>query len=86
MIVDSSVVLALLFGESRADEAAHLLNENRDRLHQSSVNAAEILMRLRYPRLNFGDCFTYAAARITGMPILTFDADFAGVDVEVVGL
>jgi ribonuclease VapC len=42
--------------------------------------------RFRYPKLNFGDCFAYAAAKLTKMPLLTFDADFAGVDVDLVGL
>lgn len=125
MIVDSSVVLCLLFGESRAAEAAELLDQNAPDLHMSTVNIAETLMRLRsqsaasrldkvigefmampitpipadlahaelaasarftYPKLNFGDCFAYAAAKLQQMPLLTFDADFAGVDVRLIGL
>lgn len=125
MIVDSSVVLCLLFGEPRAMEAAELLDEHATVLHMSTVNIAETLMRLRsqvvksrlartistfkkmpitpiavdlahaelaasarftYPKLNFGDCFAYAAARLQKMSLLTFDADFAGVDVDLVGL
>ena len=125
MILDSSVVLCLLFGEPRAAEAAALLNQHATTLHISTVNIAEILMRLRsqvpktrlamtieafrkmpitpvpvdiaqaelaasarftYPKLNFGDCFAYAAAKIRKMPLLTFNANFAGVDVDLVGL
>lgn len=125
MIVDSSVVLCLLFREQRAAEAAELLNRHADDLHMSTVNMAEVLMRLRsqvakprlaatirafrrmpiapvpvdtahaelaasarftYPQLNFGDCFAYAVAKLQKMPLLTFDADFAGVDVDLVGL
>ncbi len=119
------MVLALLFKEARATEAADLLNQHAAALHMSSVNVAETLMRLRsqvdhsrltrtikafgkmpiktvsadrahaelaaaarfrYPRLNFGGCFAYATAKLQKMPLLTFDADFAAVDVEVVGL
>lgn len=125
MIVDSSVVLCLLFAEPRAVEAAELFNQHATVLHMSSVNVAETLMRLRsqvirsrlaktisafkempitpitvdlahaelaasarftYPKLNFGDCFAYAAAKLQKMPLLTFDADFAGVDVDLIGL
>jgi ribonuclease VapC len=39
--------------------------------------------RLRYP-LNLGDCFAYALAVSERCPILTLDADFRRVDVEVV--
>lgn len=125
MIVDSSVVLALLFGEPRAEEAADLMAEHSAELYMSSVNIAETLMKLNglveaskrrktiavfkkmplttvvvdylhaevaatarddYPKLNFGDCFAYAAAKLLKMPLLTFDNDFKDVDVKVVGL
>jgi len=35
-----------------------------------------------YP-LNFGDCFAYALAKSTGLPLLTLDADFRKSDIEV---
>jgi len=38
--------------------------------------------RLRYP-LNFGDCFAYALAKSTGLPLLTLDVDFRKSDIEV---
>ena len=38
--------------------------------------------RLRYP-LNFGDCFAYALAKSTGLPLLTLDADFRKSDIAV---
>ena len=38
----------------------------------------------RHPAgLNFGDCFSYALARLTGEPLLAKGADFAGTDIEV---
>jgi len=34
--------------------------------------------------LNFGDCFAYALAKSTGLPLLTLDADFRKTDILVV--
>jgi ribonuclease VapC len=39
--------------------------------------------RLRFP-LNLGDCFAYALARVERSGVLTIDADFRAVDVQVV--
>lgn len=39
--------------------------------------------RLRYARLNFGDCFAYALARREGVPLLATDRDFSTTDLEV---
>ena len=33
--------------------------------------------------LNFGDCFAYALAKSTGLPLLTLDADFRKSDIAV---
>ena len=41
--------------------------------------------RLRFP-LNLGDCFAYALAVAEGVPILTLDRDFRGVDCQVITL
>lgn len=38
----------------------------------------------RHPAaLNFGDCLTYATARLTGEPLLYVGEDFARTDLEV---
>ena len=38
----------------------------------------------RHPAaLNFGDCFTYALAQVTGLPILCVGNDFAQTDVAI---
>ena len=80
MIVDSSVVLCLLFSERRAAEAAELLNRHAAELHMSTVNIAEVLMRLRSqvakPRL----AATIRAFRrmpITPVPVDTAHAELA---------
>ena len=118
MVVDSSVVLALLWGEPFAEWAGRRLNEHRDDLVISAGNLTEVLIRLRartpdrveelrerlashglrclplderqadiaaqarlrYTRLNLGDCFAYALSVVEDCPILTLDEDFRGVD------
>lgn len=41
----------------------------------------------RHPAgLNFGDCFTYALAKVTGYPVLAKGAEFARTDIEVVAV
>jgi ribonuclease VapC len=47
MIVDSSVLLSILFGESHAIWAADQLNVHGGLLRMSTVNLAEVLIRLR---------------------------------------
>ncbi|MGH8933461.1 MAG: type II toxin-antitoxin system VapC family toxin, partial [Egibacteraceae bacterium] len=34
--------------------------------------------------LNFGDCFTYALAAVTGCPVLCVGDDFAATDLDVI--
>lgn len=41
----------------------------------------------RHPaRLNFGDCMTYATAKVAQKPLLCIGGDFAGTDLELVPL
>jgi len=49
------------------------------------VSQTKVASRARnqYP-LNFGDCFAYALAKSTGLPLLTLDADFRKTDILVV--
>lgn len=47
MVVDASALLALLFDEPHADWVAEQLNRHADRLCMSTVNLAEVLIRLR---------------------------------------
>ena len=35
-------------------------------------------------KLNFGDCFSYALAKVTGMPLLFKGEDFSQTDVSAV--
>jgi len=47
------------------------------------VVATVIAARRRFP-LNFGDCFAYAHAKLTGEPLLTLDSDFLKTDLAAV--
>ena len=46
MVVDSSVILAILFGEEHAGWAVEKLRQNRGDLAMSTVNLTEVLVRL----------------------------------------
>lgn len=121
MVVDTSVILAVLFGEAQGAWAVEQLTRHPGQLRMSTVNLTETLIRLRdrqparwaeleadllaseirfiapdlaqariaaearlrFP-LNLGDCFAYALARTEGCPILTLDADFRSLDIDVV--
>lgn len=119
MVVDTSVLLAVIFDETHAAWAADQLNRHRPDLRMSTVNLAEALIRirdrqpqlsdeieaelldsgirfvtpdveqacvaararLRYVRLNLGDCFAYALAVSERTGVLTLDDDFRSLDV-----
>ncbi len=120
MVVDTSVILAVLFDESWAEWSSEQLTSHAAELRMSTVNLVETLIRLedRQPKLfarledqlltsgirfvapdveqariaaaarlrfplNLGDCFAYALAVAEKCPLLTLDADFRRLDVEV---
>jgi ribonuclease VapC len=73
------------------DRQPHLADELEARLLESGIRfvppdtdqaRTAAAARLRYP-LNLGDCFAYALAVSERCPILTLDADFRRLDVEV---
>ena len=47
MVVDTSAILAVLFGEPAGHWAAEQLNDNRGDLRKSTVNLAEALIRIQ---------------------------------------
>lgn len=122
MIVDSSALVAVIFGEAEAAEFARLMGEApsvqisaaalvetsivvTEPLHaevDELVSGAAIdvtpfdvtqarLARAAYAvygrgsghpaQLNFGDCMTYALAKVTGEPLLFKGDDFTHTDV-----
>lgn len=54
---------------------------------QSAVTAFQRFGKGRHPaRLNFGDCLTYATAKVARQPLLCLGDDFAQTDLELVAL
>ena len=54
---------------------------------RAALMAWQTFGRGRHPaRLSYGDCFTYAAAAISGLPILCTGEDFRRTDIPVVDL
>ena len=126
MIVDTSAVLAILFGEEDAERYAHALAKapvckmsaatlveaaivveanapgTGARQLDSLLRRAEVEIepvteaqahvarqayldfgKGRHPAgLNFGDCFSYALAKVMGQPLLFKGGDFAKTDVD----
>lgn len=52
---------------------------------QTAVSAYALYGKGRHPaQLNFGDCFSYATAKLTRQPLLCKGNDFSQTDVELV--
>lgn len=128
MIIDTSVLLAILFDESDGPELLRLVVEAPTRL-MSAANVLEAwIVADRHPNpakapaldalietvgldiepvtvaqarlareaykaygkgrhpagLNYGDCFAYALAKATGLPLLFKGEDFSQTDIEAV--
>ena len=130
MVVDSSVLLQILFGETGAEEAVRVLGREPvlimasptlleteivwgARRGFSSGEVAELVTRLglslepftaehaleaklAYARfgkgrghpaqLNFGDCISYALAKVTGQPLASKGQDFNLTDLAFIKL
>ncbi len=68
----------------RFQELADSLYAMDVRFEPPSLLEAQIAAAARktYP-INFGDCFAYALAKSTGLPLLTLDEDFRATDANV---
>ncbi|HLH05018.1 MAG TPA: type II toxin-antitoxin system VapC family toxin [Bryobacteraceae bacterium] len=119
MVIDTSVLMAILLGEPEADEIARKLDLWADELKISAGTVLELEIAARRrglgskaaqllealspevvpftsqllasaieayreygpphaARLNFGDCFSYAAAQVLNEPLFYKGNDFAG--------
>ena len=88
--VEATMVLSRTLSDPKADLNAYLrgteisispLDTDQARLAQ---NAFLTYGKGRHPaRLNFGDCFSYAAARALNAPLLFVGGDFAKTDIRV---
>lgn len=73
MVIDTSALLAIL------------QDEPERRNFNEALEAAE--SRGRHPAgLNYGDCFSYALAKVLNAPLLYKGGDFAATDVDAVVL
>lgn len=80
----------ILVGDRRAgseEEIRLRLDAMNIRIEAVSAEQAALAAtaRLRFP-LNLGDCFAYALAKSTGLPLLTLDRDFRKTDLRLVSL
>lgn len=77
MVIDTSAIAAIFFNES---DSPHY----RERIADQARRAWRRFGKGRHPAgLNFGDCFSYALAALTGEPLLFKGNDFKQTDVEV---
>jgi ribonuclease VapC len=90
-VVEAAQVYATAFGP---EVAAEKLYEDLDMLRIEIINltdqhariAVEAAMRFgkgrHHAKLNFGDCFSYALAKVSGLPLLFKGNDFTQTDIE----
>ena len=83
------IVAARLGPEGRAflqrllDEVGALVVPFGDEHVRAALDAFERFGRGRHPAaLNFGDCLSYATARLSGYPLLYVGDDFSRTDIE----
>jgi len=89
-LTEAGIVLHARVGEASRGVLERLIDElGIEEVPFGEVHwreAAEAFRRFgkgRHPAgLNFGDCMTYAVARLTGEPLLFVGADFSHTDIE----
>lgn len=90
--VELGIVLEARLGAAGSDTVATFLRDARIEIAPVDTEDADRALRgwRRFgkgnhrARLNFGDCFVYALADRTGLPVLCTGDDFAATDLEVV--
>jgi ribonuclease VapC len=93
-LAETAIVLEARFG----DQASGWLHQFMDEFRITEIPFGPLHRRVavdaytRYGKgkheagLDFGDCLTYAVARLAGQPLLCVGSDFAGTDLELVPL
>lgn len=90
-LAETGLVLAARLGQDPRDLVIRLLNEFGieqipfgDRHWQEAIDAYLRFGKRRHKaRLNFGDCMTYAVARLANEPLLFVGDDFPETDLEL---
>ena len=93
-VVESSLVLCARLGRAGKTLLARFLEEAELEVVQFTAEhwtvAADAFIHYgkgRHPAaLNFGDCLTYAVAKLAGEPLLCLGDDFPSTDIELANL
>ena len=89
-VAETGIVMLGRHGRQGADKVRTLLREGRLQVESVTEEHAELAIdaydsygkgRGRKAKLNFGDCFSYALAKATGLPLLFKGNDFTHTDV-----
>ena len=90
-VVETGIVMLGRHGPRGIDKVRTLIQEGRLQVESVTEEHAELAIdaydnygkgRERRAKLNFGDCFSYALARATGLPLLFKGNDFSETDIE----
>ncbi|WP_409179684.1 type II toxin-antitoxin system VapC family toxin [Amycolatopsis sp. VS8301801F10] len=93
-LVEAGVVLTMRLGSRGRLVLARFMQENRIAVVPFAEEHGEIALdafsqfgKGRHPaKLNLGDCYSYATAKIAGEPLLCTGGDFPQTDLELVNL
>lgn len=91
-VLECAIVIEARYGEAggkKLDELLRVAQINIEPVTAEQVTAARLAYRTygkgRHPAgLNFGDCFSYALAKVTGEPLLFKGDDFSQTDIQTV--
>lgn len=90
-VAETGIVMLSRHGPRGADKVRMLMQEGRLQVESVTEEHAELAVEAygRFGKgqtgkanLNYGDCFSYALAKATGLPLLFKGSDFAQTDVE----
>jgi ribonuclease VapC len=90
--VETSIVIEARFGAEGARDLDHFLSLSSIQVREVDADQAYVARRAftefgkgRHPAgLNFGDCFSYALAKVRGERLLFKGSDFSQTDVDAV--
>ena len=90
-VAETGIVMLSRHGPRGADKVRTLMQEGRLQVESVTEEHAELAVEAygRFGKgqtgkanLNYGDCFSYALAKATGLPLLFKGRDFSRTDVE----
>ena len=92
-VAETGIVMLSRHGPRGADKVRALIQEGRLQVENVTEEHAELAIeaygsygkgQTGKANLNYGDCFSYALAKATGLPLLFKGNDFSRTDVEAV--